>query len=275
MIYQFTLAPLVVHALLTGDAQSLSAWASSLSAPPPGACYLNFLASHDGLGLLPAAGWLSEVDLDRLLAKAQACGGVSYRAVRGGGTLPYELNANLFDLLAEPGAAEHGPENDVRRFIVAHAILLAMAGIPAIYFHSLFGSRGDSEAVQRTGSLRSINRQRLAARDLEAELASGGQRKQVLEGLRTLLQARAVLPALHPAAPQEILELSPHVFGLRRRSSNGSELICLAEVGSRPADLSIGSTGAAGTDVLLHEAVRLDAIHLAPLQARWIVVPEA
>jgi sucrose phosphorylase len=275
MIYQFTLAPLVLHALLTGDARPLTAWASSLSAPPPGACYLNLLASHDGLGLIPAVGWLAEADIDRLLAKAQACGGVSYRAVRGGGTGPYELNANLFDFLAEPSAPEHGSEDDVRRFIVAHAILLAMAGIPAIYFHSLFGSRGDSEAVQRTGSLRSINRQKLAARDLEAELAPGGRRKQVLEGLRALLQARAVIPALHPAAPQEILDLSSHVFGLRRRSSDGSELICLAEVGSRPAHLSIRSTDAAGTDVLLHEPVRLDAIRLAPLQARWIVVPEA
>jgi sucrose phosphorylase len=273
MIYQFTLAPLVVHALLTGDAQPLSAWASSLSAPPPGACYLNFLASHDGLGLLPAVGWLSEVEIDRLLARAEARGGVSYRAVRGG-MGPYELNANLFDLLAGPDASAHEAEDDVRRFVVAHAILLAMAGVPAIYFHSLFGSRGDSEAVRRTGLLRSINRQRLAAPDLEAELSSGGRRKQVLEGLRTLLQARAGLPALHPAAPQEILDMGPHVFGLRRRSSDGSQLICLAEVGSRPEELSIGSADTAATDVLLRESVHLDAIRLAPLQARWIVVPE-
>jgi glucosylglycerate phosphorylase len=274
MIYQFTLAPLVVHALLTGDARPLTAWASSLSAPPPGTCYLNFLASHDGLGLLPAVGWLSEVDIERLVAKAQDCGGVSYRAVRGG-LGPYELNANLFDFLGGPYAPEQGAQDDVRRFIIAHAILLAMAGIPAIYFHSLVGSRGDPESVRRTGLLRSINRQRLAARDLEAELASAGRRRQVLNGLRALLQARAALSALHPAAPQEILDLGPHVFGLRRRSSDGSELICLAELASQPAHLSIGSGDAAATDVLLDEAVRLDAIRMAPLQARWIVVPES
>ena len=142
MVYQFALAPLIVHTLLSGDSGALSAWASHVAAPPAGACFLNFLASHDGLGLVPAMDLLTPPDLERLLARARACGGVSYRNLPSGGVGPYELNVNLLDLLDGPG-----PEA-VQRFVTAHAILLAFAGIPAIYFHSLVGSHGDPAGVR-------------------------------------------------------------------------------------------------------------------------------
>lgn len=266
MIYQFALAPLIVHTLLSGDAGALSTWASHLTAPPEGANFLNFLASHDGIGLVPAINWLTEQDLERLLVRARACGAVSYRALSSSEG-PYELNVNLLDFL-------DGPDSDaIRRFTTAHAILLSFTGIPAIYFHSLFGSRGDPAGVERTGALRSINRQKLSAADVESQLADRrGGRRQVFDALRTLLRVRATLPALHPAASQEVLDVGDHVFALRRVSADGQELICLAETGSESTRLSLRGAGAAGTDVLRNEPVRLDSIGLEPLQARWIAV---
>ena len=88
MIYQFTL-PRSSCMLLTGHAHPLTAWAgSSLRRLRRAPLLLNFLASHDGLGLIPAVGWLAEADMTGPLVKAQACGGVSYRAVSGGGSRP-------------------------------------------------------------------------------------------------------------------------------------------------------------------------------------------
>ena len=267
MVYQFALAPLIVHTLISGNAAALTAWASRLVAPPTGACFLNFLASHDGLGLVPAMDCLTAGDIERLTARAQARGGVSYRTLSGGGVGPYEVNANLLDLLDEPGA------DGIQRFVTAHAILLAFAGIPAIYFHSLVGSRGDPAGVERTGARRSINRQKLPAADVEAELAvPGGLRRRVFDALRHLLRVRGSLPALDPTASQQALDLGPHVFALRRVSADGQELFCVAETASQSTRVSLPAAGASGIDVLAKETVRLDSIAMAPLQPRWITV---
>ncbi|HSB90503.1 MAG TPA: sugar phosphorylase [Anaerolineales bacterium] len=267
MVYQFTLPPLLAHTLVSGDSRALTAWASQLASPPHGAYFLNFLASHDGIGLVPAFDWLAPEDIERLLARAKACGGVSYRNLPTGGTGPYELNANLLDLFG-------GSEADaVRRLVAAHAILLSFAGVPAIYFHSLVGSRGYPEGVQHTGALRSINRQKLSVREVEADFEDrGSRRRRIFDALLQLLRLRGSLPALHPDAPQQVLEVGDHVFGLQRVSQDGQELLCLAEVASRPITVSLRPRGTSGTDILGGESLQLDSIPLEPLQARWILV---
>lgn len=266
MVYQFPLPPLVVHTLLSGDSRALTAWASHLARPPAGACFLNFLASHDGIGLLPAAGWLTEQDIERLLTRARACGGASYRTLPSGDLGPYELNVNLLDVLVEPASSAG------RRFVAAHAILLSLAGIPAIYFHSLFGSHGDSAAVARTGAPRSINREKLAVGSLEAQLSDPrSERSRLYNALKTLLQIRATLPALHPDAAQKVLDVGPLAFGVRRDSSEGQQVFCLAGVGAQATRLALAGRGATGTDLVTGEPVPLDAVPLDPLQVRWIV----
>ncbi len=59
LVYNFTLPPLTLHALLTGDGRRLTAWARTLRTPSASTAFFNFLASHDGIGVRPAEGWLS------------------------------------------------------------------------------------------------------------------------------------------------------------------------------------------------------------------------
>ena len=142
LVYNFPLPPLVLHALQTGEAGVLSKWASGLELPSHKVTFLNFLASHDGIGLNPVRGILRESEIVALAQRVQASGGfVSNKSNANGSVSPYELNINYFDAL---NAAEHAEELPVQidRFVTAHAILLAFMGVPAIYFHSLFGSRG-------------------------------------------------------------------------------------------------------------------------------------
>ncbi|MBG0771096.1 MAG: hypothetical protein H0S82_05270, partial [Anaerolineaceae bacterium] len=47
MVYQFPLAPLVLHALISGTAQKLTDWAAGLDTA---GVFFNFIASHDGIG---------------------------------------------------------------------------------------------------------------------------------------------------------------------------------------------------------------------------------
>ncbi len=52
MVYNFALPPLVLHAFHRADATALTRWAASLDHISNTSTYFNFLASHDGVGLL-------------------------------------------------------------------------------------------------------------------------------------------------------------------------------------------------------------------------------
>jgi len=67
MVYQFSLPPLVLHAIHTGSARALRQWASTLTTGNGNTTFFNFLASHDGIGLNPARGILSEVEITALV----------------------------------------------------------------------------------------------------------------------------------------------------------------------------------------------------------------
>ena len=91
------------------------------------------------------------------------------KSLPGGGEAPYELNVNLFDALV----AGVDLETALGRFLAAHAIAFSLAGIPGIYFHSLFGSRGDLEGAKTSGIPRRINRQKFPLDALEEAFSTG------------------------------------------------------------------------------------------------------
>ena len=276
LVYSFALPPLIIHALTTGDARPLTEWAASLTSPPGEGALFHFLASHDGIGLNGASGWLSDAQTDRLIERAGQCGSVSFRSAPTGGVRAYELNVNLLDMLAGGPPEVPLPSAAIPRFLCAHAILLALAGVPALYFHSLVGSRGDPAAVVRTGQPRSINREKLERSHLEQELRRpGSQRRRIFDGVAHLLQARRALPPLHPRAPQVVFHHLPAgVFGVERTSLDGSQrLLCLHEVAGGQMEVAAGFAGG-GRDVLTGEVMPLDHIALRPYQVRWLeVVP--
>ncbi|MDD5766216.1 MAG: alpha-amylase family glycosyl hydrolase, partial [Candidatus Marinimicrobia bacterium] len=158
LIYQFPLAGLVAHSFQCGNAVKLTRWAQTLELNPDSCTYFNLLASHDGIGIRPLLGILDETEIAALVQRTQNHGGyISYKTAGEGASDPYEMNITLFDILAEPELDEAA---NIRRFITAQAILLAMPGIPALYYHSLFGSSGDRPAVEKTGQKRAINRRK-------------------------------------------------------------------------------------------------------------------
>ena len=275
LVYSFALPPLVVYALATGDARPLTEWVGSLTPPPGEGALFHFLASHDGIGLNGAAGWLSPAQTENLVERARRCGAVSSRSDGAGGVRAYELNVNLLDMLAGEPPEAPLPDAALARFLCAHAILLALAGVPAIYFHSLVGSRGDTAAARRTARARSINREKLGRSVLERELRqSGSQRRRILDGMTWLLQARRSHAALHPRGPQVVLRHLPDgVFGVERTALDSDQrLICLHETSG--GGLVVAPGRGRGRDILTGESLRLDDVGLGPYQARWIeVVP--
>jgi glycosidase len=259
LVYNFALPPLVLHSLATGNAEKLTRWAASLELPSPQTTFFNFLASHDGIGMNPARGILSQAEIDALVKRATDHGGfVSYKHNSDGSKSPYELNITYFDALSNPAAGE--PEEiQIKRFLVAHAIMFALSGVPGIYFHSLFGSRNDRAGAESSGIPRRINRQKLSRAELEAELARPDSlRTRVFTGLRNLLQQRRQNPAFAPGATQRLLEMDSRVFALERISAAGKDrVLCLKNVANAP--VSVGPN-----------AELKSAIILAPYETRWI-----
>ncbi|MHB0957801.1 MAG: alpha-amylase family glycosyl hydrolase [Pirellulaceae bacterium] len=226
LVYQFSLPPLLLDAFITGDAQPLINWLTQLEPARPNTTFLNFTASHDGIGLRPLENLVSPERLDHLVNTVRAAGGrVSMRHTDDGGDRPYELNASY---LSAVGA---GPDltsaAQVRRFLATQAIMLTLRGLPAVYFHSLVGTPNDVEGVARTGRARTINRRKFSEEALQALLTRGGSlERQVLETYCRMLAVRIRQPAFHPDAAQRVVDLDHReVVAFERVSLDGAQRI--------------------------------------------------
>lgn len=281
MVYQFPLAPLILHTFHTGRAEALQGWAAGLEKLPDTATFFNFIASHDGLGLRPAEGILTRDQIQALIDKTLAHGGqVSYKTNPDGSQSAYELNITLFDALSDPNGGE--PEDlKIKRFIVSQAIMLAMVGVPGIYVHSLVGSSNDHAGLAETGRARTINRQKWQRAELEAALNDpAGRASQVFHRYLELLRVRASHKAFHPNGRQQVIPSSPALFCLLRISPDGQEyVLCLHNVSAQPQSFSLDAAylpwgGLQVRDLLSGQPVSIGEqalqLVLEPYEVKWL-----
>lgn len=224
MIYNFSLPPLVLHGLLNGTSKALNSWAKSMPATEPGAAYFNFTASHDGIGMRPAEGLLSDGEIFSIIDSVKRFGGmVSMRETKDG-VKPYEINTSLFDALK--GTVKGEDQYNVERFLCSQTIAMSLAGVPAVYVQSLFGTHNDLQAVEKTGRNRTINRHRWNYPQLLLELKNEKSvHARVFDQMKRLLLVRTAQPAFHPNASQEILDCGDAQFVVKRVSLDGMQTI--------------------------------------------------
>ena len=273
MVYNFSLPPLTLHAFHTGDAQTLSRWAATLSQPSEATTFFNFLASHDGIGVTPARDLLSDIEIANMARRVEALGGyVSYRTALDGSKRAYELNINYLDALGDADQTGQDPEIVAMRFIASQAIMLALRGVPGIYFHSLFGSHSWLEGVKQTGRKRSINRQKLQRNRLEAELAnSGSLRQRVFSSYCRLLKARAADPAFHPNGDQIVLDLNPAIFAVQRTSPDAlSTVFCVQNVSAESLHIRLPVRNSALKELVSGKTHRSDDLRVRPYEVLWL-----
>ena len=216
LVYNFTLPPLLAFSILYGTSEKIAHWMKNLALDHQNTCFFNFLASHDGIGLRPVGGILEEDEISILIESAETNGGlISYRSTTEGSKSPYEINCNYFSLL-------HGVEGvkdlAIRRMILAHAILLTFPGLPAIYFHSLFGSENDLEGVEKLKYNRAINREKLSHQQLRTEVRKQGSvRNRIFEALIQIINVKKKEAAFDPYASFNVLEYKEEgLFGYSR-----------------------------------------------------------
>lgn len=270
MVYQFSLPPLTLHTFRTGNATALSQWATTISRMSERTTFFNFTASHDGIGVRPAQGLLSDDEISALVQMTLENGGlVSYRNNPDGTQSPYELNITYFDAITNPAITATQPETAVSRFICSQAIMLAMVGVPGIYLHSLYGSRNYTAGVTQTGRNRTINREKLDADTLLAELADETSlRHAVFARYKALLDARSQHRAFHPLGSQRVLDFGAEVFALERTAPDDSEqVIALHNVTGSAVDVTLPDGG--WRDILTRRE-SAEKLTLAPYQVAWL-----
>lgn len=283
LVYQFPLPPLVLHSFRTGNAVALTRWARTLRKASDTTTFFNFTASHDGIGVRPASGLLSDDEIAALLELAVARGGqVSYKTNSDGSRSPYELNVTYVDGIIDP--AEPDPVRQAQRFVASQAIMLVCQGVPGIYLHSLLGSRNWTEGVAQTGRARTINREKLDYKTVVRELDDPTTlRHHVFHRYCDLLRIRTRQAAFHPNGAQEVLDLNPAVFAIRRTAPDGTaRIVALHNVSDksqvvalRPTDLG-GDGAAALTDLVSGRSISWEtggvSLTLAPHQVMWLRV---
>lgn len=278
LVYNFALPPLLLHTLRTGNAETLTQWAAKLQRVGKRTTFFNFTASHDGIGVRPVTGILSSSDIDAMVQMTLDHGGfVSYRSLPDGGKSPYELNITYFDAITHPDITASNPDIAVSRFIVSQAIALALMGMPGIYFHSLYGERNDRTAVLRTGQNRAINRAKLRAEKVLADLKDLHTiRHKVYHSYRQLLHARMGQAAFHPLAPQVIHQVHPSLFVVERLNLAGDgRVLAIHNVSGR--SVSVGFANFVGShspwrDILSNAHYpHLMSLEVAPYQILWLV----
>jgi len=273
-VYQFSLAPLLLDAHLTGDAGPLNEWLSGLEFPGQGMTFFNFTASHDGIGVRPLEGLVPQERLDGLVEGVRDRGGlVGMRRKPDGSESPYELNIAYVSAMDTPERL--AADDHARRFLASQGLMLALRGMPGIYFHSLVGTQNYTDGVGKTGHNRTINRRKFQSDELREILADENSvQRKIFDGYRRMLAVRVAQPAFHPDAEQAFVDVGhKSIVAFARTSLDGKQrILVLANVGDEAVDIDIEGIAevAPKKDLLSGQPVENGKFELGPHDIAWL-----
>lgn len=278
LIYNFSLPPLLIYTLITGNCHHLKSWLMSMPPARMGTTYLNFLASHDGIGLRPVEGLLNEHEVNTLVGTMSSFGGrISTRETGNNIHRPYEINISLYDALQ--GTSEGGADKwHFKRYICAHTIMMALEGVPAFYIHSIIGTQNDYKKLSNTNQNRSINRHNWKSDELTQHLENPNScHYKILNELKRLLGIRKKQAAFHPNATQFTLHLGTQVFAFWRQSIDREQSIfSIHNVSDQMITIALSDINLITTDEW-HDLITGDKIdyntislELEPYQSLWL-----
>ncbi len=274
MIYQFSLPPLLLHALYTGNSTKLSKWAEKAFDAPTGCTFLNFTASHDGIGLRPLQGLVPSGELEELCEHVKNSGGlISSKKNSDGSESPYELNITYFDALksTKQGADSYQAE----RFCCSQTLMMELRGMPAYYIHSLLASSNNQKGLEESGQARTINREKLEYEDVVQFLKEDNIRSKVFRNLIKGIRVRKGEALFHPDVPQRIHEADKRLFVCERYDEDKDNVIfCLSNISKEEvsADLHfVRDKNAKWIDLLTGKEINLQqGIILQAYECYWL-----
>jgi sucrose phosphorylase len=180
-VYDFVLAPLILHALFTGGSGPLRSW---LYRRPPNS--VTVLDTHDGIGMIDAGtsaegggpGMLSPGQIAALVERISVSSGGTSRSSTARGAAAggvYQVSCTAYDAVGR----------DDRCYLLARLLQLFTPGIPQVYYVGLLAGRNQPELIARTGDAREINRRRYTPSEVDIAL-----RQPVVRALTRLIRLR-------------------------------------------------------------------------------------
>ncbi len=226
-------------------------------------------------------GRISAERLSSLVKMVKQRGGLVSTRRSASGDKPYELNISYFDAMAdlfndEGGSIDH--QLQLQRFLSSQALMLALQGMPAIYFHSLVGSPNYLQGVSESGINRRINRRKYDRDELSSLITDAGSlQNTVFLGMQRLLRIRRQQTAFHPDANQDYLESGRNeVIAFERHShSSGQRILVATNVSREAQSMQVPARYRNASDLLgrsssvvVESAIELPAGHTVWLETR-------
>lgn len=209
IIYNFSLAPLLLHGLVNETSAYLNDWAAHVFDIHPDTTFLNFTATHDGIGMRGLEGIVPEKDVEELCQLALKNGGqVGKKRSRDGSEKPYELNITWASIMHDDGLDE---ETNLRKLVNSQALVMFLPGIGAHYAHNFFGSFNWQEGFEESGIARRLNRQKLPY-----PLKLSGRSQKIKSALLKLIELKSQSRLFSPQAGFNILPHHPECFAFER-----------------------------------------------------------
>ena len=273
-IYNFSLSPLLIHAFLFENSTYLCRWSKQLPSTKLGNNYLNFIASHDGIGMRPAEGILNKKSTRDLLIRLKKNGSkFSYRKIKGKSKKVYEANITVFNALKKSNIDKEG-KFYFERYISAHAIMISFEGVPAVYFNSLFGTSNDEAKYIITGNNRDINRYRWNQKHILNQLKNSKSKQSIFyKSLTNLLSIRTKQKAFHPNASRTTLNMGSKIFCFQRKSIDKKQsIICLTNLSSKAQYLTLNKKFRSWKNLINQKLYILPnkKLKLEPFQTIWL-----
>lgn len=270
MVYQFSLPPLLLHALYTSDSAYLTDWAGTVSDIPAGCTFFNFTASHDGIGVRPLEGILPNDEILELARAMKEYGGrISTKRNSDGTDSPYEMNITYLDALKYVRQGKDILQTE--RFICSQTIMMSMKGIPAFYIHSVLGTHNYTEGIEKTGMARTINRRKWRTEELYPLLDDDTQHTVILRELVKRIKIRKKISAFHPDINQTVVNTGKDFFTLSRGDENRLWVIANITPETRRYDTAVLEVDLKGAvDMLSGEKLLNDIFDLDPYQVVWL-----
>ena len=275
-IYNFSLAPLLIHSIISANSSYLKKWSRSMPPAQENNAYLNFLSTHDGIGMRPLEGVLPEEEVNKYIEFLKKSGALLTHRKHKGKDSVYEVNITLMNALTQ---TYHGKDNyHLKRFLLAHTILFSMEGIPAVYIQNLFGTENDFQKVKQTNINRSINRKNWDYDMLVSKLQNKSSKNyRVFFELKKIITLRKKQAAFHPNATQFTLQLDDEFFGIWRQSIDRSQSIfCISNLSNKKKQISLLDINLISTnkwfDILSKKKIKKidDYLFFQPYQTYWI-----
>ncbi len=273
-IYNFSLPPLLIYSFLFENSSYLNRWNKNLPQTKKRNSYLNFIASHDGIGMRPIEGIISENNKNKFLKRLKKNGSkFSYRKVQSKSRKVYEANITIFDALKK---SDNDPKGKffLERFISAHSIMISFEGVPAIYFNSLFGTSNDESKYIITGNKRDINRYRWRRQNIIDKLKDNKSKQSIFyKNITNLLEIRRNQKAFHPNGLRSYINFGPKIFGFTRYSLDKRQIIiCVTNLSSKNQFPKINKNYINWKNLLNsnNKIIKKKYLQLKPFETMWL-----